>query len=116
MTEQIADGVHVLRLGRGAAASNVHFVRSGGSWVLVDAGWPGQAERIDAAAQALFGPVVPLAILLTHLHPDHSGSARDLATRWSVACTCIPTSYCSRPATTYRSTQTRWTAESSRRS
>jgi glyoxylase-like metal-dependent hydrolase (beta-lactamase superfamily II) len=84
MTEQIADGVHVLRLGRGVASANVYLVRSGSSWVLVDTGWPGQADTITAAAEALFGHAAPAVILLTHLHPDHRGSMRELAARWEV--------------------------------
>lgn len=84
--QEIAPGVHLLTLGSGLLASNVYFVRSGDSWVLVDAGWPRQEEPIMAAARALFGPGArPAAILLTHIHPDHSGSAPALARGWEVA-------------------------------
>lgn len=68
---------------RGRSQTNVYFVRDGGSWALVDAGWEQDAPRIEAAARALLGAdSVPLAILLTHAHPDHAGSARALADAW----------------------------------
>ena len=52
-------------------------------WTLVDAGLYGSADRIAAAAAALFGPDArPLAIVLTHGHFDHVGALRTLADRW----------------------------------
>ncbi len=83
---QIAPGVHLLTLGTGLLASNVYFVGQAGSWALIDAGWPHQEEPIRAAARALYGPGArPAAILLTHIHPDHSGSAPALARGWDVS-------------------------------
>lgn len=81
----IAPGVHRLALGRGAVASNVYFVDSGDGWTLVDTGWAASGEAIRAAAEALHGPgASPVAILLTHIHPDHSGAAGWLARQWQV--------------------------------
>lgn len=83
---QVADGVHLLRLGAGPLASNAYLVSSGPSWVLVDTGWPGHEKAIRAAAEELFGDGVrPDAIVLTHLHSDHSGSAPALARGWDRA-------------------------------
>jgi glyoxylase-like metal-dependent hydrolase (beta-lactamase superfamily II) len=49
----------------------------------VDAGWAGDAAAIEHAAAALFGSARPPgAIVLTHVHPDHAGAAKALATRW----------------------------------
>lgn len=78
---EIAAGVYYLHVRR----ANVYFVRSPPSWVLIDAGWPGSADVIRAAGESLFGPGSrPAAILLTHAHPDHFGSAADLARVWQL--------------------------------
>ncbi|MDQ6654299.1 MAG: MBL fold metallo-hydrolase [Verrucomicrobiota bacterium] len=65
---------------------NVYFLgRPGEAWVLVDAGLPGRASQIIEAAAARFGAGrAPTAIVLTHGHFDHAGSARQLAEKWGV--------------------------------
>jgi glyoxylase-like metal-dependent hydrolase (beta-lactamase superfamily II) len=77
----------LFRLGpSGHAQTAVYFVRSGTSWVLIDAGWANDASRIERAAGSLFGANSrPAAILLTHCHPDHAGSALPLARTWDCA-------------------------------
>ena len=53
------------------------------AWVLVDTGVPGCDAEIRVAAETVFGPgSAPAAILMTHAHPDHVGSAADLARQW----------------------------------
>jgi glyoxylase-like metal-dependent hydrolase (beta-lactamase superfamily II) len=70
----------------GRTQTVVYFVRSGSSWVLIDAGWANDASRIERAAGSLFGADSrPAAILLTHCHPDHAGSALPLARTWDCA-------------------------------
>ncbi len=70
----------------GRTQTNVYFVRSGSSWVLIDAGWARDAPRIQRAAESLFGTDSrPAAILLTHDHPDHEGAALRLAHTWDCA-------------------------------
>ena len=70
----------------GRTQTDVYFVRSGSSWVLIDAGWASDLTRIQRAAGSLFGADSrPGAILLTHCHPDHAGSARLLARAWGCA-------------------------------
>jgi len=56
-------------------------------WVLVDTGLPGIGARLIArAAAARYGAgVAPQAIVLTHGHFDHAGSARSLSRKWGVA-------------------------------
>lgn len=65
---------------------NVFFVgHPGGPWVLIDTGFPGRAKQIAEAAEARFGGGArPEAILLTHGHIDHVGSALSLAEKWDV--------------------------------
>ena len=68
---------------RGRTQTNVYFVGTGSSWCLVDAGWANDGPSITQAAEAVFGAgAPPAAILLTHFHPDHAGSARTLARIW----------------------------------
>ena len=67
----------------GRTRTDVYFVRSGPAWVLVDTGWSSDGPRIREAAASLFGrDARPVAILLSHVHPDHGGSARELARAW----------------------------------
>jgi hypothetical protein len=81
-TEALAPGVARIALG----VVNAYLVgEARGPWVLVDAGTPGSAERIRAEARVRFGPEArPEAIVLTHGHADHSGSAAELSDFWDV--------------------------------
>ncbi len=84
-SEEIAPGVYRVQTGRGLTGTNVYLVRSAGGWVLIDTAWPHRGQVIAAAAESLFGPGTrPAAIVLTHIHPDHAGSALDLARRWDL--------------------------------
>jgi glyoxylase-like metal-dependent hydrolase (beta-lactamase superfamily II) len=83
LPKQVASGVHFIEAGSGITRSNVYFVRAGRAWVLVDAASANCADVIQDAATSLFGANAgPAAILLTHDHPDHAGSALELARRW----------------------------------
>lgn len=80
--QELISGVAALPL----TIENVYFVGSPGQpWVLVDTGTPGMASRIRAAATERYGTHSrPHAILLTHGHTDHAGSAASLAEFWNV--------------------------------
>lgn len=81
--EEIAPGLHWLTVGKGLMRSNVYFVHSLSSWTLIDAGSAGCGSAIREAAEILFGVNTrPRSILLTHDHPDHAGSVRELAGMW----------------------------------
>ena len=54
-------------------------------WVLVDAGLPHSAHKIQAMAEELFGQgTKPENIILTHGHFDHRGSLPELLKIWDV--------------------------------
>ncbi len=79
--EEIARDVAVVPM----TIVNAYLVGTAQNWVLVDSGMPGNAKKIQEAAQARFGPnSKPKAILLTHGHFDHAGSAEDLGKLWDV--------------------------------
>ena len=65
---------------------NVFFLGSPGDpWVLVDAAVAGDERRIARAAEEIHGAGSrPEAILLTHGHGDHAGSAGRLSELWDV--------------------------------
>ena len=80
---EIAPDVLCLQL-PGRSRTNVYFLRSASRWALVDAGWAGDGPVIAGAAATVCGRDGPPAVIvLTHVHPDHAGSARELARTWA---------------------------------
>lgn len=80
--EEIARDVAVIAM----PIVNAYLVGNATNWVLVDTGTPGNAEKVKQAAETRFGSgAKPRAILLTHGHFDHAGSAADLANEWGVS-------------------------------
>ncbi len=83
LCREIAPGAYYLEIGKGINRSNVYFVRSGASWVLIDTASANCGQLIRKVAELLFGANTrPASILLTHVHPDHAGSALELAHMW----------------------------------
>ena len=79
--EEIAPDVAVVPI----MIVNAYLVGKAQSWVLVDSGTPGNEDKVQQAAEARFGSgAKPNAIVLTHGHFDHAGSAKALAERWGV--------------------------------
>jgi glyoxylase-like metal-dependent hydrolase (beta-lactamase superfamily II) len=80
--EELAPGVAFLPV----SIANVYFLgATHGPWILVDTGTPKQGAKIRAAATERFGANArPAAIVLTHGHLDHAGSAFELAQEWDV--------------------------------
>jgi glyoxylase-like metal-dependent hydrolase (beta-lactamase superfamily II) len=65
---------------------NCYLVGDDADWVLVDSGTEGNADRIRRIASQEFGIASrPRAIVLTHGHFDHAGSAMTLSDAWGVA-------------------------------
>jgi glyoxylase-like metal-dependent hydrolase (beta-lactamase superfamily II) len=64
---------------------NCYLVGNSTEWVLLDAGTEGNHDRIRHIAEQNFGEDGrPDAIVLTHGHFDHAGSAGALAESWNV--------------------------------
>ncbi len=83
--ETVAQGIRHLKI----VFVNAYFVdtpeNGASSWVLVDTGMPYRGSRIKSHAEKLYGAgAKPSAIILTHGHFDHAGSALNLAAEWEV--------------------------------
>ena len=78
--DEIAPGVHGLRI---VFVNVFGIAHPDGTWTLVDAGPAHAAKRIREWAEKTFRRA-PSAIVLTHGHFDHSGSAKELADGWGV--------------------------------
>ena len=69
---QVEEGIH--RLTQGVV--NFYLIEEGGKLLLVDAGAPGDWELLVRAVAGLGRRLDDLeAVLLTHAHPDHIGTA-----------------------------------------
>ncbi len=79
---EIAPEVYRLNVG---GFVNAYLLGNKQGWVLVDTGTDGQFVSLKDAADQVFGfDARPHAIILTHGHADHAGSALPLAVYWNV--------------------------------
>ncbi|MEV7285174.1 MBL fold metallo-hydrolase [Streptomyces sp. NPDC093252] len=84
---QVADGVHLVH----GARTNWVIVRDGDALTLVDTGYPADRERLLASLAEVGGsPGAVTAVLLTHAHNDHLGSAEFLRTEYGTPVLCHP--------------------------
>ncbi|MGA5323215.1 MBL fold metallo-hydrolase [Streptomyces seoulensis] len=73
--EQVADGVHLVR------GHHVNWVilKDGADVTLIDTGYPGDRQALlDSLAAVGSSPEAVTAVLITHAHNDHLGSAEYL--------------------------------------
>ncbi len=78
--EQVADGTYRFRDG----LVNSYLLEDGGEVTVVDAAWPRSWPRLKREVESLGPKSSVVAILLTHGHPDHLGSAEKARRSWEV--------------------------------
>ncbi|MEU0675904.1 MBL fold metallo-hydrolase [Streptomyces sp. NPDC006172] len=76
---QVADGAYLVHGGE----TNWVILTEGDAVTLVDTGYPADRERLlDSLAQVGSSPEAVVAVLVTHAHNDHLGSAEHLRTAY----------------------------------
>lgn len=78
--DNVAPGIEGLRI----LFVNVYGINTpDGGWTLIDTGLHLSSSKIKKWAQEQFGAERPRAIILTHGHFDHTGTAEDLVKDWN---------------------------------
>jgi glyoxylase-like metal-dependent hydrolase (beta-lactamase superfamily II) len=78
MPDLVADDVWRL----GDRYVNYYLLRSGGKFVLIDSGLPAHRPQLDVALAAIGAAIDKVdAVVLTHSHPDHAGTAEAVRSR-----------------------------------
>jgi glyoxylase-like metal-dependent hydrolase (beta-lactamase superfamily II) len=78
--EEVAPGVSYLT----TVFVNLYVIETAGECVLVDSGLPGTSAFTRSHVERQLGGKRPSAIVLTHGHFDHAGSAAALADAWGI--------------------------------
>ena len=79
---EVADRVYRL----GSWVVNWYLVGDGGRFIVVDTGLPKQFDQLEGALRPLGGTLDDVeAVVLTHAHADHAGSAEEIRTEADVA-------------------------------
>jgi len=80
-TEQVGEGV--FRLAEGLV--NCYLIEDGGEVTVIDAAWPRSWDALQGAVADIGrSPSDVRAVVLTHGHPDHLGSAERARRSWGV--------------------------------
>ncbi len=82
---QVADNTYLVH----GSNTNWVIVTEGDAATLVDTGYPGDRQRLlDSLAEVGSSPEAVAAVLITHAHNDHLGSAEYLRARTAPRCIC----------------------------
>ena len=86
-TTEPAEGVHFVE----GPASNWIIVREGEDFLVVDGGYPGDLQRVLASIRQIgLEPADAKAMLITHGHVDHTGSAAHFSREYGTPILCSP--------------------------
>jgi glyoxylase-like metal-dependent hydrolase (beta-lactamase superfamily II) len=85
MEQQVVEVADDVFLGRGTEVNWV-LLRDGSDVTLIDSGYPGDVERVEASLRAIGRrPEDVRAVLITHAHVDHIGGVNHFHDRYGAA-------------------------------
>ncbi|MBD7995548.1 MBL fold metallo-hydrolase [Arthrobacter sp. Sa2CUA1] len=107
LTRNVADGIHLIE----HAFTNVYLVEDERSLMIVDSGLPAAQHDISSAVRSLgYGPGSVSAIVLTHGHFDHTGTAAKLRAEFRAPILAHPADhYIAAHPYRYAHERSRWT-------
>ncbi|MDX1580080.1 MAG: MBL fold metallo-hydrolase [Alphaproteobacteria bacterium] len=88
-TREVAPGVHWLQMPLPFALDhiNLYLIEDGEGWCVVDTGLKNEETQgyWEQIFETALGGKPVTRVIVTHLHPDHSGNAGWLCSRWNAA-------------------------------